>query len=242
MIRVFADADALAHAAAEAFVHSCREAILARGRFVVALSGGSTPKRLHRLLAQHPYCDYVEWSRVFVLFGDERFVPLNDEQSNEHMARETLLAEVPVPEEHIFGMYADVEAEEAANRYEAIVRKLLGEHLAIDLTLLGLGPDGHTASLFPGRPSVHEMKRLVIAAEANAGVGMRITMTAPLLNASHEIHFLVAGGDKAEPLRRAIEGEENWDETPSQAVVRHAPHVKIFADAAAAALLTAKAD
>lgn len=235
MIRKYADPEVLTRVAAEEFVHACREAILARGRFVVALSGGSTPKRLHGLLSAAPYRDYIQWDQVFVLFGDERFVPPVDEQSNERMARETLLSRVPIPAANIFGMYREGSPEEAAALYEEVVRGVLGEELAIDLTLLGMGPDGHTASLFPGRPSVHETERLVVAAKANMGVEDRITMTAPLLNKSREIHFLITGADKAPAVQRVIEGAQNWDETPTQAISRVAPHVKFFLDEAAAA-------
>jgi len=233
--RVFGDPAALARAAAEAFVHSCREAILSRGRFVVALSGGSTPKALHHLLAAHPYRDYVEWDRVHFLFGDERFVPPNDDQSNENMARSTLLDFVPTPASQIHGMYADMSAEDAATRYETLVRSLLGEEGRIDLTLLGLGPDGHTASLFPGRPTVHVTDKWVVAAQANVGVGERITMTVPLLNHSRQVMFLVAGADKAPALKRVLTGVENWDETPAQAVARHGDNVHFLVDAAAQA-------
>lgn len=220
-VEVFPDSDALAHAAAEAFVSAAQAAVAARGKFVVALSGGSTPKRMHHLLADMPYRERVDWGLVHILFGDDRFVPPTDGESNERMARETLLSHVPVPESQIHGMVKSDDVAADALAYEALVRDLLGEELAIDLTFLGIGPDGHTASLFPGRPSVHETERLVIDAKANMGVEDRITMTVPLLNKSREILFLVAGADKAEASQRALHGEENWDETPSQAVVRY---------------------
>ncbi|AIE87464.1 6-phosphogluconolactonase [Fimbriimonas ginsengisoli] len=233
MIHLFSNAEALAQAAATEFARASSASISARGRFTVALSGGSTPKRLHALLASPPLRDQVAWDRVHLLFGDERYVPPSDEQSNERMARETLVSRVPIPEANVHGMYAPGGPDAAASAYEDLVRSLLGDELAIDLTLLGLGPDGHTASLFPGRPSVHETDRLVIAAKANAGVEDRITMTVPLLNRSREILFLAAGADKADAVRRALDAPENWDETPSQAVARHAPNVVWFLDEAA---------
>lgn len=237
---MFEDLDALAQGAAEAFVHACRNAIQARGRFVVALSGGSTPRKVNALLASPPYCDFVEWPLVHVFFGDERFVPPSDNSSNEKMARDTLLDLVPIPRENIFGMYDEVPAEEAAANYEKKLRELLGEEAVFDLVFLGLGPDGHTASLFPGRPTVHIDDRLVVAAEANVGVGQRITMTTPLINRAREIFFLVSGPDKAEALRRVLEEEEDWDQTPAQAVARHAGNVKFLVDERSASALTHK--
>jgi 6-phosphogluconolactonase len=223
-LSVFEDPDALALAAAEEFVARAKRAIAERGRFLVALSGGSTPKKMHALLADQLRSE-VDWTQVFVFFGDERFVPPTDPESNERMARLTLLSHVPIPAGQIYPMYRPVEPDAAATMYEEIVRDL-----RMDLTFLGLGPDGHTASLFPGRPAVHETERLVIAAAANAGVGERITMTPPMLNRSRRILFLVAGYDKAAPLQRVLNGAEDWDQTPAQAVARHGEDVAIFAD------------
>lgn len=236
-LTVVSTADEIAARGAEAFVRASRAAIAERGRFVVALSGGSTPRKMHGLLATSPLRERVEWEGVWFLFGDERYVPPTHEQSNERMARETLLSLVPTAEAHIFGMYAEGGPEVAADRYEALVRDLLGEEAAIDLTLLGLGPDGHTASLFPGRPSVHETERYVLAAKANMGIEDRITLTVPLLNRSREVLFLAGGADKEDAVYRAVEGPENWDETPSQAVARYAPNVAWIVDAPAAAKL-----
>lgn len=232
-MRVFETPDDLARAAAERFAQLARVAIAARNVFIVALSGGSTPKRLHAYLAGE-FREEIDWSRVIVVFGDERYVPPTDEQSNERMARETLLDHVSVSEDNILGMYHPGGPEVAADRYEGMLRAQFGEGFATDLTLLGIGPDGHTASLFPGRPSVHETERWVIAAKANAGVEDRITMTVPILNRSRETLFLVAGEDKREALERALNGPENWDETPSQAVGRHAQNVEWYVDRTAA--------
>lgn len=235
-IEVFPSPAEVARAAADRFLAAYQEAVLSRRWFIVALSGGSTPKLLHALLAASPYLESIDWARVFVAFGDERYVPPTDDQSNEKMARETLLSHIPIPEAHVFPMYQAGGVEEAAAAYESCMEDLVGFE-GPDLTLLGIGPDGHTASLFPGRPSVHVTDRLVIAAKANAGVEDRITMTVPMLNRSREILFLVAGADKADAAYRAIKGPENWDQTPSQAVGRHAPNVHWLLDEAAAAKL-----
>jgi 6-phosphogluconolactonase len=231
---VFENLDELSRAAADEFVRCAQEAILARGRFIVALSGGSTPKRLFALLAESPDRDLVDWSKVYALFGDERYVPPTDPQSNEKMARESLLSKVPVPEEHVFPMYVEGGPVVAANAYEAKVRGLLGDDLAIDLVLLGIGPDGHTASLFPGDPSVHENSRLVVASVASANARDRVTMTPVLLNKARLVLFLIAGADKQSPLKRLLDGEIDLDETPSQAVGRFAPCVTYFVDRLAA--------
>jgi 6-phosphogluconolactonase len=232
-VTVFQNLDDLSKAAADEFVCICRSAIADRGRFIVALSGGSTPKRLFALLASSPFRDLIEWDKLYALFGDERYVPPDDEQSNEKMARETLLSKVPVPEDHIFTMFVPGGPSAAAANYEERVRWLLGAELAIDLVLLGIGPDGHTASLFPGDPAVHEKTRLVVASVASANARDRVTMTPPLLTLARNVLFLIAGADKAAPLKRLVEGEINLDETPSQAIGRFAANVKIFADQAA---------
>ena len=227
---VFDDIDSLSQAAASAFVSAASEAIAARGRFVVTLSGGSTPKRMLGLLANDPFRDEVDWTRVFALFGDERYVPPDDPQSNEKMARETLLDHVPIPPKQVFGMYRPGGPEGAAAAYEGAVRGLLGSSGELDLVYLGLGPDGHTASLFPGDPSVHEQTRWVVAGTASANARERVTMTPPLLTKARSVLFLIAGADKAEPLQRLLNGPLDLDQTPSQAVGRFAAHVEYFVD------------
>lgn len=238
---VFPDAAAVAQAAAELFVQVSQRAIADHGRFTVALSGGSTPKRLHALLASDPLRDQVEWERVVVLFGDDRYVPPSDPQSNETMARDTLLTLVPVAEENIHAPYREGGPEIAARDYELVVRRLFGdEPPSLDLTILGMGGDGHTASLFPGEPVVYEKEHLVVASRAPVNAPERVTMTPPLLNASRTVLFLVTGEDKAEAVHRCLEGEENWDETPSQAIARYAPNVVWMLDEAAASRLTSR--
>jgi 6-phosphogluconolactonase len=232
-MKLFQDLDSLSKAAADLFVELGQSAILERGVFHVALSGGSTPKRMFELLSTAAYTDSVDWSKTQVYWGDERYVPPTDPQSNEHMARTALLDKILIPAENVHGMYSEGGVEAAAASYEEIVKQGLGPELKLDLTLLGLGPDGHTASLFPGEPPVHETERLVVAGIGHAGVSERITMTPPLLNRSRTVLFLVAGADKSGPMKRVLEGPEDWEETPSQAVARHAPNVVWLLDQAA---------
>lgn len=234
----FDTVEKLSEAAASEFVKLSALAISLRGRFNVALSGGSTPKRMYELLAKPQVCGTIDWVNTHVFWSDERYVPPTDSQSNEGMARAALLNLVPIPPENVHPMYREGGVEEAATAYEALLRSELGDGLALDLTLLGIGPDGHTASLFPGEPPVHERVRLVVAGIGHAGVSERITMTPPLLIKSRRIVFLVAGADKAAPMHRVLNGPENWDQTPSQAVSRHAPEVLWLLDKPATALLT----
>lgn len=229
-MRVFDDLDALSQAAAEEFVRHCGEAVALRGRFVVSLSGGNTPRRMLSQLAEPPLRDQVDWSRVYALFGDERYVPPDDPQSNERMAREALLDHVPIPDSQIYGMYLPGGPEEAAASYETSMRFLLGDSPVLDLVYLGLGPDGHTASLFPGDPSVHESVRWVVAGTASANARERVTMTPPVLTSARAILFLIAGADKAEPLQRLLNGPLDIDKTPSQAIARVARNVEYFVD------------
>ncbi len=233
-MQIFPDLETLSRAAAEVFVQICHQAVSDHGRFDVALSGGSTPKRMFELLSTPDFRDRITWSNVHLFWSDERYVPPTDSQSNEHMAREALIQFIPIPAPNVHGMYKPGGVELAAAAYEQLIKDELGEELALDLTLLGIGPDGHTASLFPGEPSVHEKVRLVVAGIGHAGVSERITMTPPLLNRSRTVMFLVAGTDKQEPLKRIFDGPEDWDETPSQSVARHAPNIIWMLDAKAA--------
>jgi 6-phosphogluconolactonase len=236
-ILLFDGIDGVSAAGADLFVRICRESIAARGRFNVALSGGSTPKLMFELLASDRYRNEIDWPKVQVFWSDERYVPPTEGQSNEHMARTALLDSVPIPSERIHGMFTEGGVEAAAATYERLIVSELGADLALDLTFLGIGPDGHTASLFPGEPAVHEKRRLVVAGIGHAGVAERITMTPLLLNRSRLVAFLVAGVDKAEPMNRVLNGAEEWDKTPSQAVARHAENVIWLLDGPASALL-----
>jgi len=231
---VLPSAAALAEAAAGHFVAAAGDAIDSHGQFVVALSGGSTPRDTYRRLGTDALVSGVMWSRVQVLWGDERCVPPDHAESNYRMARETLLARVPVPAANVHRIHGEDDPATAAAAYEATLRTLA----RIDLVLLGLGEDGHTASLFPGGAAVHEHTRWVMAARATAASMWRITLTPAVINAAAEVLFLVSGGAKANILRRVLEGPRRPQELPAQAIAPSNGRLRWCVDAAAAAELT----
>jgi 6-phosphogluconolactonase len=245
-VEVLADAAAVARAAAERFVETAAQAVAARGRFSVALSGGSTPKALYELLATDEYARRVDWPRVHVFFGDERCVPPSDPRSNERMARRALLDRVPLPAENVRPMRcAADDAAQAAVIYESGLRAFLAQRPGdahrgriLDLVLLGLGANGHTASLFPGLGAVRERERWVVS-EYVAEVGQwRMTLTPLAIKAAAVTIFLVTGSDKAAAVRRVIEGRRDVDVTPAQAIAPQPGGRLIWLlDAAAAAEL-----
>ena len=245
-VEVSADRRALMEAGASAFVAAARAAIGLRGRFVTALSGGSTPRALFELLATDRFASAVDWRHVHVCWGDERAVPPDAAASNYRMAREALLDHVPIPAEHVHRIRGEDPPPVAAEAYERTLRTLFAtpvghpgpEHRAhFDLVLLGMGDNGHTASLFPGLHAVHEAQRWVVA-ESVPEVGMwRITLTPVVLNAAAEVIFLVAGADKAAMLHRVLDGPVRPDELPAQIVAPHAGRLRWLVDADAAARL-----
>jgi 6-phosphogluconolactonase len=243
-IRVFADAEAISRAAADEFVRCAREAVAARGRFTVALSGGSTPKRLYQLLADPPYRDQVDWSKVELFWGDERSVPPDHNDSNYHTAQEAMLRKLPVSTARVHRMEAErADRDAAARDYEAVLARAFDTTLgtappSLDLILLGMGPDGHTASLFPHTTALQETARWVVVNYVPKFATDRMTFTAPVLNRAREVLFLIAGTDKAEPLHEVLEGKPNTDLYPSQLVKPSAGQLVWFVDRSAAAKLT----
>jgi 6-phosphogluconolactonase len=227
-IQIFTDAEELARAAAEYFVARC-------GRSV-ALSGGSTPKTMFEVLARS-LADQVEWSKVHFFWSDERHVPPDDPESNYRMANEALLSHVPVPAGNIHRIRCEnPSAEEAASEYEQTLIDVTGSALPrLDLVLLGLGADGHTASIFPGSEVLRETRRLVAAPWVEKLNTHRITMTLPLLNNAASVVFLVSGAEKAEIVREVLEGEEKY---PAQAVKPANGELLWMLDKDAAAKLT----
>jgi 6-phosphogluconolactonase len=216
--------DTLAQRAARRFYESAERAIEdpQRGRFLVALSGGSTPRALHQALVQH-YRDLIPWERVQVFWSDERCVPPDDQESNYRMARETLLDLVPLPAENVHRMPGErTDYATAAADYEAEMRQVFGLPpdvlLRFDLILLGMGPDGHTASLFPGSPALYETSRLVVPNVGTKPPPQRMTFTYPLLNSARQVMFLAAGADKAEALRDVLSGQATIEERPAVGV------------------------
>jgi 6-phosphogluconolactonase len=238
-IHVLPDPAALTEVAARSVVERAQTAIDARGRFSIALSGGSTPRDLHLRMASPPLVDQVDWSRVHVFFGDERCVPPDDERSNYRQADETLLSRVPIPRDNIHRMRGELPPDEAAADYEAELRQFFGdEPPRLDLILLGMGDNGHTASLFPGLTAVHEQDRWVVA-EYVAEVGMwRSTLTPVVLNLGRAVLFLVTGEPKATMLRRVLEGPYRPADLPAQVVRPIEGEAIWLVDASAAAQLT----
>jgi 6-phosphogluconolactonase len=245
-VRILDDASILARTAADLFVETTRAATAARGRFFVALSGGSTPRTLYLLLASPLFRDQIDWSRAFVFWGDERGVPPDNPESNYRMAREALLFHVPIPAAQVFRMRGEAaDPAAAAALYEQDMRRAFalapGEQPRFDLILLGLGSDGHTASLFPHTPALHVADRLVVANRVEKLGATRITLTAPAINNAKQVVFLVAGADKADALAAVLEGPRSPDDLPAQLIAPTHGEVHWLVDRAAAARLHAAA-
>ena len=239
MMTVFNDTAALSQAAAELFVQTAREAVDRNGRFTVALTGGSSPVGMYRLLAQAPYRDQVPWQQTYIFWGDERWVPLTDERSNAKMAQDTFLNQVPVPQDQVYPMWGAGEPEEFALHYEQVLQKHFHQQApAFDLILLGMGDDGHTASLFPGTEVLNETSRWVWAYYLAPQSMYRITLTAPLINQARKILFLTFGPNKAPALHEVREGARNPNKYPSQLIQPQSGEVLWFVDEAAASRLT----
>ncbi|WP_242345385.1 6-phosphogluconolactonase [Anaeromyxobacter terrae] len=216
-VRVVEDPAALAPAAADEWRARALAAVAASGRFAVALSGGSTPRAVYALLADPaaPYRDALPWARTHVFFGDERAVPPDHPQSNYGMARDALLASVALPPENVHRIRGEDEPEAAARAYEDALRAFFGGAPRFDLLLLGMGADGHTASLFPGSPALEEPSHLVVAAPAPAPGPPRITLTLRALQAAARVVFLVSGAAKAPALARALSGASGAGALPA---------------------------
>lgn len=238
MLHVFEDKAKLSKAAADLFVQKALEAVQENGRFTVALTGGSSPVQLYSLLAQSPYEEQMPWQQTFVFWGDERWVPLSDERSNAKMAMDTFLSQVPIPQDQIYPMWGEAEPEEFSRQYEQLLKKHFN-HTApeFDLILLGMGDDGHTASLFPGTVVLHEESRWVQAYYLEPQSMYRITLTAPLINQAKTICFLTFGSNKATALFEVLEGERNPEKYPSQLIKPQHGEVHWFVDKSAASLL-----
>jgi 6-phosphogluconolactonase len=246
IVKTYPDAEAVSHAAAEELIRCAGEAVAARGRFLVTLSGGSTPQRLYQLLAEPPYRDQVEWGKFEVFWGDERCVPPNHQDSNYRMAREALLERVPVPATQAHRMEAERPDRDAAARdYQAVIARVCGVSAggpppALDLVLLGMGPDGHTASLFPGTAALDETVRWCVTNHVPKFAADRLTLTVPLLNRARQVLFVVAGTDKAVPLAEVLEGPPDPHRLPAQ-LIKPDGRLVWFVDRLAAAKLTRSA-
>lgn len=245
MIRVLEDLPALAEAAAEEIARRAEDAIASRGRFTIALSGGSTPKPAYARLAEDPYRDRIDWRRVHVFWGDDRHVAPDHPDSNFGMAHDALLSKVPLPPDNIHRMRAEKpDAARAAEEYAWTLRSAFnldeGQWPRFDVVLMGIGEDAHTASLFPGSDAVRERSQLVIAPWVSSLGTFRITLTLPVFNRAACALFLVSGEEKAEALRAVLEGDLQPDRFPAQAVRPESGDLVWLVDRAAARLLKAE--
>lgn len=244
--RVAEDPVALSHAAARHFVACARAAVQSRGKARLALSGGSTPKATFRLLADpaQQYRSQMPWEKIDIYWVDERCLPPDHPDSNYHMTRENLLDHVPIPPAQIHRIQGELNPEEAAAKYESELRnqfRLEGAQGPVfDLLALGMGDDGHTASLFPHTEALHEMLRLAVANHVpQQKYDWRITLTWPVIVEARELFFLIAGKDKADPLNRVLEGPYNPESLPSQLIQPRSGRLLMLLDKQAAALLPA---
>jgi 6-phosphogluconolactonase len=239
-VRVYATPETLVQETAHQVMQIAREAVNARGRFVAALSGGTTPKGLFQQLTEEPYRSLIPWDKTYLFFVDERHVPLNDETSNYLMTQEYLLSKVPVPSANVFAMTDGKQpVERAASSYEIKMGKFFGTGAPprFDLALMGMGDDGHTASLFPGMPQVNELERWVVGYYVDSSKKERVSLTFPVLNASRFLLVLLEGEKKAKMAREVLKGPSDPPRYPAQ-YLRPADGKLVFAlDEAAASLL-----
>jgi 6-phosphogluconolactonase len=241
-IRILTTPQELFSAAAEEVIRAANEAVKARGKFTLALSGGSTPKALYNLLATNARTA-LPWERMYFFWGDERHVPPNDPDSNYRIVNEAMLSKVSVPPANVFRMEAEnPDASAAAAAYEQTLRKFFQLDAngvpRFDLILLGMGPDGHTASLFPGTEGLKEKSRLVIANWVEKLKTHRLSFTLPVLNAAHTVAFLVSGTDKASALKAVLEGNDPGEQYPAKLVRPKDGKLIWFLDRAAASGLS----
>ncbi len=236
-VRVFPDGEALSRAAAARVATTLRSAIEAKESCIVALSGGNTPRRLYQVLAEE-HGTRVAWDRVRVFWGDERYLPPDDLWSNYRLAREALLDRVPIPAANVHRMPTeDPDPGVAARAYEEVLRSHLGPRPRFDLVLLGLGVDGHVASLFPGSPALVEERQWVMPVEVPVPPVHRLTLTLAAINCAEQVFFLVLGAEKAAALAQAVMGPvEPW-RYPASAVRPADGTVIWWVDEAAAARL-----
>lgn len=244
-IRIVENVEKLSWEAAEHFVRQAREAVRTRGGFTVALAGGSTPKAFYGLLGSQrgaPFRARVPWDTTHFFWGDERHVPPDHPDSNYRMANEAMLSRVPVAPQNVHRIQAEnPDASKAADEYAKELRQFFrlkaGQLPRFDLILLGMGPDGHTASLFPGTDAVQEQKKLVTAPWVETFRTYRITLTPPVLNNAASVIFLVSGKEKAETLREVLQGEFQPHRFPAQIIRPTSGRLLWLVDRAAARLL-----
>lgn len=234
----YTDAEALARAAAQQVVLLAQQAISTRGHFSIVLSGGSTPRMLYEALARLPFRDQIDWQNTHVFWGDERCVPPDHADSNYHMAHKALLTHVPVDTKQIHRLRGEDAPDLAASTYETALKRFFApQSPQFDLILLGLGDDGHTASLFPGTTALHEETRWVAANYVPKLAAWRLTLTPHVINQAAAIVFLVVGEGKADILREVVHGPYQPELYPAQRIEPETGRLIWMVDEAAASLL-----
>jgi 6-phosphogluconolactonase len=235
-IQTYTDKSALVQSLAKLFHTIESTSMKERGGFSLALAGGSTPKALYQYLAES---EDFHWDKWHIFFGDERTVPPDDEDSNYHMASETLLSKVPIPENQVHRMQGELDPTVAAEAYEQVLKDVFGgdSFPRLDLILLGMGDDGHTASLFPHTAAIHESKKWVVAHYVEKLDTWRITLTPPVLNNARHIIFMVTGDKKADRLNQVLNGDYQPDTLPSQIIKPEHGQLLWYTDQAAASQL-----
>lgn len=238
-VSIFETAEQLAVAAAERFVEVAATLDADRDRISVALAGGKTPKRVYELLATDAFKKRIHWPQVYLFFGDERAVPPTHPDSNYHMVDEALISKVPIPARNVHRMIGEGDVKENAQDYENNLRSFFAglPWPRFDLVLLGMGEDGHTASLFPHSEALHEESRWVVAAKNEQTNQPRLTLTLPVLNHAAQVLFLVTGTEKAQRLAQALRPSVDAELLPVQAVKPVDGKLEWFVDGAAAACL-----
>jgi len=235
--------DEVLQEAASGIIDAAQNTIASEGVFTLALSGGSTPRALYQLLAAPPFADEAPWQQIQIFWGDERHVAPDHQDSNYRMAREALLDHIPIPPENVHRMLSELpNAGAAAITYADEIHRTFGlepgELPRFDLILLGMGEDGHTASLFPHSPALAERTALVVANPVSKLNTTRLTLTLPVINNAARVWFLISGGAKAEMLKIVLEGSEHSDEYPSQLIAPTDGDLVWLLDAPAAAQLS----
>ncbi len=228
----------MAEAATAYFVETCAAVIAEKGKFSVCLSGGSTPKRMFKLLASDAWKDQVDWSKLFVFWGDERSVPQDSPDSNSGEAMRLLFDQVPIPKENIFAIDGSLPPAEAAEAYETELEAFFGDHEPVfDLCFLGMGDDGHTASLFPYTEIIYEDEYWVKDVFVEKLDTTRISLTPEIINQAARMVFLIGGENKATVLKEVLTGDFDPEKLPSQLVIRSGAEVTFFLDEGAASNL-----
>ncbi|MGF1633319.1 MAG: 6-phosphogluconolactonase [Phycisphaerae bacterium] len=235
-IEVFDNESMVAAEVASMVMMAAVDAINQKGYCTMCLAGGGTPRVSYQVLSTPPDRDQIDWESVEVYFGDERCVPPESEESNYRMARENLLGRVKIPEDNVFRIQGEMDPEAAAAEYCDLLAEKFQPHEGLDVCILGMGTDGHTASLFPNTAALKETSRAVVANHTADGKP-RITMTPPFLNKSRHVLVICTGEEKADTLKQVLQGDPDPDKLPIQLIQPKTKHLTFLLDAAAASKL-----